>query len=299
VDKLKAHGLKVVGALGVTGCLVLYFRNPSFPTPDKLVIFLAFVFMMFSQALAMLKKLAPFIVILLVYESFRGVADYLNTNVNFTFMSRADELLFGGLPTIYLQNWWWHGQTMWYDFVFYVPYLLFFIIPIALALLIWKIREKEYWRFVSTFAVVSFLSFFTFLAFPAAPPWLASDQGYIEPTTRISSDVWFSLGLSDFPSVYDQISPNPVAAVPSLHAAWATLIAIFTFKLFGRRWGAASLIYPALIYVGTVYQGEHYAFDVAVGALYGIAAYKITPSILKPLINYYQALGRRWRWLPK
>lgn len=292
---LKQNLWRIIGAVGVLVSVILFVRQPSFPTPDKLVIFLSFIFMMFSQAVIMLKRLLPFVAILLVYESFRGIADGLNGYVNFTLMPRADELIFGNLPTIYLQDWWWNGQIMWYDFVFYVPYLLFFALPIALALLIWKIREKHYWRFVSTFLVVSFMAFFTFLLFPAAPPWMASDMGYIQHIDRISSEVWFSLGLSDFPSVYDKVSPNPVAAVPSLHAVWATLVAIFVYKLFGKKWGLLAAVYPLLIYIGTVYQGEHYVVDVMIGALYAITAYLLTPRLLKAVGDGYTYLNERRR----
>lgn len=295
--RLKQNAWKIIGAIGTLLCLILFIREPSFPTPDKLVIFLSFVFMMFSQAVVMLKRLLPFVAILLVYESFRGIADSLNQHVHYSLMPRFDEWLFGNLPTVYLQNWWWHGHVAWYDLVFYLPYLLFFILPIALALLIWKIREKHYWRFVTTFLAVSFMAFITFLLFPAAPPWLASDLGYIQQVTRISSNVWSSLGLSDFPSIYDQVSPNSVAAVPSLHAAWATLVAIFVYKLFGKKWGLLAAVYPLIIYVGTIYQGEHYAFDAILGIVYAVVAYLLTPRLLRAVIRGYKYTSKRWSLL--
>ena len=78
----KQNVLKAIGAVGSLLCLIIFVRQPSFPTPDKIVIFLSFVFMMFSQATVMLKRLLPFVVILLAYESFRGIADGLINNVN-------------------------------------------------------------------------------------------------------------------------------------------------------------------------------------------------------------------------
>lgn len=225
----------------------------------------------------MLKRLGPFVILILVYESFRSLANGLNGHVNFLLAPHVDKFLFGNLPTVYLQNWLWHGHVRWYDFVFYIPYLLFFVLPLALAILVWKTRDRYYWRVVTTYLVVFFAAFLTFLLLPAAPPWLASQNHYIQPVTRISSDVWYSLGIRNFPSVYNHISANPVAAIPSLHAAVATLLPLFIFKLYGRRWGLVSLIYPALIYVGVVYQGEHYAFDVIVGIIYAVAAYFLVP----------------------
>ncbi len=270
-----------VGVIGAILCVALFIRTPSFPTPDKLFIFCLFVFMAYGQAWQMFKRLFPFVAILVVYESFRGIADKLNTHVDYLLAPHADSFLFGNLPTIYLQNWLWHGYTKWYDYVFYVPYLLHFILPLGLALVVWKTREKQYWRVVGTYLVVAFGAFLTFFLIPAAPPWLASQNHYIPHITRISSDVWAGLGLHDFPSIYNHITPNQVAAIPSLHAAWATLLVIFVYTLYGKRWAGLSLIYPLLIFVGTVYQGEHYAFDVILGIIYAIVGYLITPNLMK------------------
>ncbi|MBI2285495.1 phosphatase PAP2 family protein [Candidatus Saccharibacteria bacterium] len=281
MTKIRQRALQVIGGVGVVISLGVFVLHPSFPTPDKLLLFLFFVFLFFHQATEMLKRLGPFVALILVYESFRGVADSLNSHVNYSLAPRIDSFLFGNLPTIQLQNVLWHGQVRWYDFVFYAPYLLFFILPLGLALLVWKKRDDYYWRVVGTYIAVFFAGFLTFLLFPAAPPWLASQNHYIEPITRISSDVWYALGIQDFPSFYDRLSPNAVAAIPSLHAAAATLFSLFIFKLFGRRWGSVSLLYPVLIYIGVVYQGEHYAFDIIIGIVYGAAGYLLVPKAAK------------------
>ena len=265
---------RLLGVLGTVACVVIFIRQPSFPTPDKILVFLTVLFMALGQARELLKRFVPFVVLLLVYESFRSLVPHLNNHVNYGFMPAADKFIFlGHLPTKLLQNVLWHGHVRWYDFVFYGAYTLHFVLPFALAVLIWQTRDKEYWRYVTTFLVVSFMGFLTFLAFPAAPPWLASDTHRIEPLAHVSTAVWYAFGIHDFPSVYNKISPNPVAAVPSLHAAYATLIAIFVTKLFKTKWRWLAWIYPALIWVGTVYQAEHYAIDVILGVLYALIAY--------------------------
>lgn len=281
VTKIKDHVLRIIGVAGTLACGVIFIRQPSFPTPDKLLIFLVFVFMIFKQATQMLKRLLPFVGLILIYESFRSIADKLNSHVDYGLAPHVDKTLFGNLPTVYLQRWLWHGHVQWYDFLLYLPYMLFFVLPIGLALLVWKTREKHYWQVVTTYVALFFAAFLTFLAFPAAPPWLASQNHYIQPIVRTSSYVWSSLGIHDFPSLYSHLAANPVAAVPSLHAACATLLTIFVFKLYGRRWGWLSLVYPVLIYIGVVYEGEHYAFDVMTGIVYAVAAYFAGPRILR------------------
>jgi hypothetical protein len=290
--KIKQRAFQVIGITGVLISIGLFIAKPSFPTPDKLIVFLFFVFLIFEQATQMLKRLGPFVALLLVYESFRGIAHRLNSHVHYTLAPHIDRLLFGSLPTKTLQNWLWKGHTSWYDIAFYIPYMLFFVIPLGLAILVWKTKDSYYWQVVTIYLTVFFGAFLTFLVYPTAPPWLAAQNHYIEPLTRVSSSVWYSLGIHDFPSVYNHIAPNPVAAVPSLHAACATLLSLFAFKIYGRRWGLLSLIYPALIYVGVVYQGEHYAFDVMAGIIYAVAGYLLTPYLMRSSKKFYRQVFR-------
>ncbi len=272
---------RILGIIGTVMCLIVFAWRPSFPTPDKLLVFLIFLFMAFNQALQMLKRVAPFIIVLLIYESFRSVANKVNTHVNYLFAPHFDKAVFGQLPTVTLQRWLWQGHTVWYDYVFYLAYMAHFILPLGLVILVWKTREKDYWRVVTAYLTVAFAAFVTFFIFPASPPWMASQLHYIAHIERISSDVWAGLGLQNFPSFYNHISPNPVAAIPSLHSAWATLFIIFIYKLYGKKWSLLAAVYPFLIFVGTIYEGEHYAFDVIAGIVYGVLGYIAAPHIIK------------------
>ena len=278
---MKLSPTKLIGVIGTFICVVLFALNPSWPTPDKLLVFLVFIFMIFGQGLEVLKRLGPFVALLLVYESFRGMVPHLNTRVNFMWMPKMDELIFGSLPTIKLQQILWHGSVRWYDFLFYLVYMLHFVLPIGLAILIWKKKAKEYWSVIYSYIFLTFSGFITYLLFPAAPPWMASQRGLIPPVTRISSQVFAALGIQDFPSLYNKMSPNPVAAVPSLHSAYATLFSLLIFKMFGKKWGALSLVYPLLIYMGTIYMGEHYAIDAILGIIYAGFAFIAAPMFVR------------------
>ena len=292
MPKLKLTGFQILGVMATLASIVVFVRDPSFPTPDKLLVFASFVCLIFKQAGEMLKRFVPFVGLLLVYESFRGVVPHLNNHVHYTWMPNVDKaLFFGHLPTAWLQQHLWHGHAQWFDFVLYITYMMHFVLPFALAFVIWRLRGSHYWHYAVSYITVSFAGFLTFLAFPAAPPWMASDMGLIEHINRISSSVWYTLGIHDFPSVYNKIAPNPVAAIPSLHAAYATLFVIFAFKLFKTRWKYISALYPAFIYFGTVYQGEHYAIDEILGALYAVAAYFIAPYV----VRVFQRLGKAIR----
>jgi membrane-associated phospholipid phosphatase len=281
VRMVRTRLFQVVGVLGTAEFIVFFALRPYNITPDKLFLFLLFVFMAVRHARELMIRLGPFVLILLVYESLRGLAPIINHRVEYTWMPHMDERIFGTLPTAWLQEHWWHGHVRWLDYTFYAAYLGHFVVPVALALAIWRWRESEYWRYLSTLVIVSFAGFATFVAFPAAPPWMASDEGAIEPIHRIGYSLWESVGVTNIRTLYGEVAPNTVAAVPSLHAAYAIIVAIFAFRLFGVLVGLLVSIHPALVCVGIVYLGEHYAIDAIVGAVYAVGAYALTSWLFR------------------
>ena len=62
---------------------------------------------------------------------------------------------------------------------------------------------------------------------------------------------------------------NPVAAVPSLHTAFAVLLCLFALRLVRRRWHRALLVgYAVAMPLVLVWSGEHYVVDTVLGAAY-------------------------------
>ncbi len=293
MQTIKKFLLPSLGTAGTAGLVAFYAAEPVFPTPDKLLVLIFFTGLMFGKAKELMKRLVPFVVLITVYDMFRGFADYLNQNVSFVFMADFDKALAGGvLPTRWLQDHLWNGQVQFYDLFLYGFYMLHFVAPLGLAILVWAKYVRQYWRVVMAFTILSFGGFLTFVAYPAAPPWMASDLGYIESIDRVSSSVWHSMGVHDFPTLYNQISPNPVAAVPSLHTAYSVLFCVFVFVLFkSSRYKWLALVYPASIMFGTVYMGEHYIFDVLLGAVYAFIAYYLS----KPMTSWIQRSYRYFR----
>jgi membrane-associated phospholipid phosphatase len=66
-----------------------------------------------------------------------------------------------------------------------------------------------------------------------------------------------------------QAAANLVAAVPSLHSAITTLVALFFWGRVRRKWlRPLLLLYPLAMAVTLMATGEHYFFDVALGWVY-------------------------------
>jgi hypothetical protein len=219
-------------------------------------------------------ELLPFIAILIAYDSLRGSAGRL-FGVHYLPQLQVDRWMFGGhVPSVALQHWLWHGHVVWYDVLFWCIYLThFFATPIVAAVL-WKFDRARFRVFAVMVAVLSFLGLATYALYPAAPPWMASDAHLTAPIARIVPLVVASLHTHSAGSLFEHgyAYANNVAAVPSLHTAFALLIAVTLWPAVPRYVRPVLALYPVLMGFTLVYTGEHYVFDVLLGWLYTVVA---------------------------
>jgi hypothetical protein len=201
----------------------------------------------------------------------------------------------GTVPTVWLQRHLYHGYLTWYDYYFYALYTCHFLAPIIVAILIYKRAPQDYSRYAAAFLLLSYAGFITYIAFPAAPPWMAASLGLIPHVHQIVNSVWLALGVRDFPTLLDKLSPNQVAAVPSLHAAYPMLVLLVLRRSFGWRAAAAFVWYPLSMWFGIVYMAEHYVFDALVGIVYAIIAYGATNWLFDRYGGRLNRLASRWR----
>jgi membrane-associated phospholipid phosphatase len=145
--------------------------------------------------------------------------------------------------------------------------------------------------------VVSYAAFVTYYLFPAMPPWMASQQGFLPPVAHIMDQVLahFANPIS-LPTVYNYVGANLVAAVPSLHAAYPLIAALFINKKY-HRWGWLMFLYPLCMALAVMYLGEHYFFDIVAATIYVFVAYifitnwrGINDKIKKYISWFYNAL---------
>src|SRR5215210_4393822 len=219
----------------------------------------------------------PFGAVLFAYDVLRGYADSLFT-AHFEPQLRADEILFGGtVPTVWLQQRLWNGpgDLDWIDWASWAVYLTHFFATLLLAAALWLTGSPVFRRYVATVAVLAAVGFATYALFPAAPPWLASERGDLEPTERIVHDVSAAAPFDFFGAVWERGAryANDVAAVPSLHAAYALLVSLVLWRLVGRRWRIPLAVYPLAMAFALVYTAEHYVVDVLLGWVYAVAAF--------------------------
>ena len=89
----------------------------------------------------------------------------------------------------------------------------------------------EFRRWMTCVVTLAVAGLTTYVLLPTAPPWLASSQGDLDgpPVLRLTSEGFEQVGLRMVGSALTlgQHLVNPVAAMPSLHVAFATLAAGF------------------------------------------------------------------------
>jgi len=219
---------------------------------------------------------APLFAVLIGYDLLRGQADaWFSTHV--TPQIQADRFMFGTVPTVWLQHaLFTPGRPHWYDYVTFFVYLSHFFVAIIVAAVLWRFAYDRFHRFAAMFVGLSFAAFITYALFPAAPPWLASQSRDLAPTAKVVDEIWVHLGLHNGASILSARGTyaNPVAAIPSLHAAFPLLLALFFWKSAGRwRWLLA--LYPVAMAFALVYSGEHYVIDIFLGWIYAVVAYVV------------------------
>jgi hypothetical protein len=196
---------------------------------------------------------------------------------------RFDEIVFGGtVPTVVIQDAIVEqGRVQWWDYPAWVMYLSHFVFTVAIALWCYVRHRDWFHRLALLILTVSICGFITYFILPAVPPWLASRNGDLEPTTRIVHDVWAHLGIDGAARVFggDAKLANPVAALPSLHAAWPFMVLLFLWNKVGR-WRWAILAYNAVMILVLVYGAEHYVSDILLGWLYATVVYVVVTKTM-------------------
>ncbi|MGH3545631.1 MAG: phosphatase PAP2 family protein [Mycobacteriales bacterium] len=214
----------------------------------------------------------PILGLLLVYDLSRGIAE--NGRVpHVTEMITIDKALFDGqLPTVWLQQHFYDPRGVhWWDVFGSFVYMSHFVVSLGVAIVLWLHRRRLWAAFMRRWFFLAALGVVTFFLYPAAPPWWAAKSGYIaESVPRISTRGWGAIGLEGTGRLlnHGQAMSNPVAAMPSLHSAFAALVAVFLAGLVAKKWWPLLLAYPLVMTLTLVYSGEHYVTDVLVGWAY-------------------------------
>lgn len=284
----RAHA--VLGVTAVVYLLSISFYlllNGGWPTPDLLVPPLLLLAAAARRGWTFIIDWLPLLMLVLVYEAFRGIADDLNGRVAFWPLINADQLMFGGVtgPEYLQERFFDPVRTAWYDWTASLLYSAHYITPVALGFALWLRSRALFWRFSLSLVFLFGAGFVSYYFYPAAPPWMASEMGLIAPIDRVLIHTLSNFGATEpFALAYQEFSPNPVAAMPSLHAALPVLLTLIIISIAGPK-ALPLLAYPLVGGFFWVYLGEHYLIDVLIGWLYGAVAFLAVWAVLFPKIT--------------
>ncbi len=203
---------------------------------------------------------------LLIYQVARGVADrgadeafangqmLIDVERSLTGLIEIDiqRLVIGaGDGLVQLVNWtYWNSQ--------------FTVVGLAL-IWVYFARNDNFLRLRNTLLLANAIGLIGFMAMPTAPPRLFPEVGFID-TLASASGINHGSGLIELAS-------NQFAAMPSLHAADALILAIMLVPLVRNPLTKlAWVLWPAWVWFTVMATGNHYWIDIAAGvALAGVA----------------------------
>ena len=161
-------------------------------------------------------------------------------------------------------------------------YYIWFHFPAAIALLLWLyLRHSEAYRsFRNLMAFSTFTGLIIHLLFPLAPPRMM--DGFVDTMARYGPAIYPANPLDG--------AANQIAAMPSLHFAWAMIEAIAVVAVLSSRWRWVVVIHPVLMTLSIIATANHWWIDAAAAAflvVLGIAAWRVLTAWIG---------DRRWSW---
>lgn len=157
-------------------------------------------------------------------------------------------------------------------------YISFFIAPQVVVVYLWR-KGGPFPRYVAAACILFAGALVVHFLLPTAPPWMASEEGFIAPLDRIGMGVLTSTSETLTAGGYEA-QANDVAAMPSLHLGLVVLAMIAMVSHDPRTritgWG-----YSLAMLFSITYLGEHYAVDGLVGAAMAWGAWWVTGRISK------------------
>jgi len=266
--------------------LVLFFSRHVFFVPKIMIICLSLLAAAaVGRLTGFIQDWFAFIGFIYLFDSLRGsifiLTCQLDLPVYTLYVIKAEKLLFGAVPSIVLQDWLLKSPDpagfTWLEKLITVAHGSHFVAFLLVGLFIWLYKGSHFRFYKVSFYLVIFLGLLGYLAVPTVPPWMASNIFSLLPRLFRFNAVIFNMVIPDITSGFDT---NPVAAMPSLHAAFPILLGLILWRIF--RWKAFPFhLYVFLMLFAIVYTGDHYVVDIIAGGLLAVLCYAAAILITK------------------
>ncbi len=146
-----------------------------------------------------------------------------------------------------------------------------FVVTFGLLVWLWWKRADVYKPLRNSLVLVNVLAFVIFWRYPVAPPRML--DGFTDVVAASGAfGSWHTGSLSTH--------ANELAAMPSLHIAWAVWCTVAIWRLRTARWvRALAVLYPCVTAFAVLCTGNHFVLDM-VGGLAAIAACMLLVALI-------------------
>jgi len=136
-----------------------------------------------------------------------------------------------------------------------------FIVTLSLLGWLWYRRAAIYRPLRNALVLTNLIGFAVFWRYPVAPPRLLARAGFSDVVASTHAfGSWHTGSLAS--------AANQLAAMPSLHIAWAVWCTIALWRMSSRHWvRALAVLYPCLTCLAVLSTGNHFLMDALAGLL--------------------------------
>jgi membrane-associated phospholipid phosphatase len=213
-----------------------------------------------APALQFVVNFYPMAFVPLLYESLGPLILAARPTAMDSMLIAADRALFGTDPTVWLQRFIHPFLTD----LFFVSYLAYYFIAIAVGVVIWMRDRAVARRFIFTLTLAYVLSYAGYFAVPALGPRaaLAGSHGVPLETTAVSRAI---------SSTLDQLENTKCDVFPSGHTMIAVIVMIVAYQRARDTFWWLLPVATGLV-ISTVYCRFHYVVDVIAGTILAVIA---------------------------
>lgn len=188
----------------------------------------------------------------------------------------AELALFSVAPGETLPDFFAVHHSAFFDVLAAIPYGIFWLVCVVYVCWLFyadRARLDHYlWALLLTYLV----TFATWLAVPAAPPWYIQAHGCVidvgvAPSAAALSRVDQLFGIDYFQAFYGR-GPITFGALPSMHCAFPMIGLLVAWRSSSWRTRPLHLLYAGSMILASVYLGHHWLLDGLLGWLISAAA---------------------------
>jgi hypothetical protein len=152
-----------------------------------------------------------------------------------------------------------------------------FLVTLGLLGWLWLRRADLYRPLRNSLVLLNAIGFAVFWLYPVAPPRMLRADGFSDVVaTTHALGSWHTGALAS--------AANQLAAMPSLHMAWAAWCAVALWRLSRSAWArGAAILYPCMTVFAVLATGNHYVLDVFAGLATLAAAMLIESTVLRKI----------------